>query len=155
VERLVVGVDGSSGSRRAVAEGIELARRLGTRVLFVSVRSPVSVLGDPFYQRKLTGQLKRTREAVDLAVAEADRFGVPAECEIVEGDPAQELLRAARYADAGMIVVGSRGVGAFAGVVLGSVSHWLVQHSTIPVLVVHDEQRAHDRADELELVGSP
>jgi nucleotide-binding universal stress UspA family protein len=154
VERIVIGVDGSPGSCAAAAEGIELARRLGAQTVFVAVRSPVSTLGDAFYQRKLTAQLKRTREAVDPAVAEAVRLGVPAECEIVEGDPARELLRAARYADAGMIVVGSRGLGAFAGVLLGSVSRWLVQHSAIPVLVVHDEHHAHIGARERELVGT-
>ena len=58
--------------------------------------------------------------------------------EIAEGDPVDELVRAARYQEAELIVVGSRGLGAIAGALLGSVSRALVQHSPVAVLVVKE-----------------
>jgi nucleotide-binding universal stress UspA family protein len=56
---------------------------------------------------------------------------------VAEGPPALELLKAAQNAD--LLVVGSRGHGAFAGMLLGSVSEHCVAHSSCPVVVVrHD-----------------
>jgi nucleotide-binding universal stress UspA family protein len=138
MNRIVIGSDGSPGSWAAVEDGLELARRLGAGVTFVCVRPPIALLGDPYYQRKLSEQLSHAREVLDEAMDEADRLGVEADCEIAEGDPVDELIRAARYQDAELIVVGSRGLGAIAGALLGSVSKALVQHSPVPVLVVKE-----------------
>lgn len=138
MNRIVIGTDGSPGGRAAVDQGLELARRLGASVTFICVRHPIVLLGDPYYQRKLSEQLNHARAALDEAMDEADRLGVDADCEIAEGDPVDELVRAARYQEAGLIVVGSRGLGAIAGALLGSVSRALVQHSPVPVLVVKE-----------------
>jgi nucleotide-binding universal stress UspA family protein len=53
---------------------------------------------------------------------------------VVEGHPAETLLHAATGAE--LLVVGSRGHGTFAGILLGSVSHYCVQHAPCPVVVV-------------------
>lgn len=138
MSRIVIGTDGSPGGLAAVGQGLELAQRLGASVTFVSVRHPIPLLGDPYYQRRLSQQLADARSALDQAMDAADRLGVDADCEIAEGDPVDELVRAARYQEADLIVVGSRGLGAIAGALLGSVSKALVQHSPVPVLVVKE-----------------
>ncbi len=138
MERIVIGTDGSPGSQAAVKEGVELARQLGVPVTFVHVRSPIALLGEPYYQRKLSSQLRQARAVLEAALAEAERVGVEADYEIAEGDPADEILRTARYREAGLIVVGSRGLGAIAGALLGSVSTAVVRHSSLPVLVVKE-----------------
>ena len=138
MNHIVIGTDGSPGARAAVSEGLEMARRLGGQVTFVAVRHGISVLGDPYYQHRLSDQLAHARAAVEDAMAEAERLGVHAEYEIAEGEAADEILKAARYREADLIVVGSRGLGAIAGALLGSVSRKLVQHSPIPVLVVKE-----------------
>lgn len=138
MNRIVIGTDGSPGSHAAVEEGLELARLVGAPVTFICVRQPIVLLGDPYYQRKLSEQLADARAALDLAMDEADQLGLEADCEIAEGDPVDELIRAARYQEADVIVVGSRGLGAIAGALIGSVSKALVQHSPVPVLVVKE-----------------
>jgi nucleotide-binding universal stress UspA family protein len=138
MDRIVIGTDGSPGGRAAVEEGLELARTLGVGVTFICARHPIALLGDPYYQRRLSEQLVHARAALDEALEEAARLGVEADCEIAEGDPVDELIRAARYQEADLIVVGSRGLGAVAGALLGSVSKALVQHSPVPVLVVKE-----------------
>jgi len=138
MNRIVIGTDGSPGGWVAVEEGLELARMLGVGVTFVCARHHIVLLGDPYYQRKLSEQLIHARAVLDEAMEEADRLGVEADCEIAEGDPVDELIRAARYQEADLIVIGSRGLGAIAGALLGSVSKALVQHSPVPVLVVKE-----------------
>ena len=154
MKQIVIATDGSPGGRAAVDEGLELARLLSGRATFVSVRHAIPVLGDPYYQHKLTEQLAHARTAVDDAMAEAERLGVTAEYEIAEGDAADEILRTARYHEADLIVVGSRGLGAIAGALLGSVSRKLVQHSPIPVVVVKEREPAEAGAHERKLTAA-
>ena len=133
---LIVGVDGSEGSRAAVDEAIDLAGNLGGIVTFVFVRKPPpGWLGDPYYQRALTGDLVDARRAVAEAVETATTAGIEAYSEILEGDPADELVSFADNRDADMIVVGSRGHGALAGALLGSVSQSISQHANRTVVV--------------------
>jgi nucleotide-binding universal stress UspA family protein len=154
MERILIGTDGSPGARAAVAEGIELARLLGAAVTFASVCRAGAIFGNPYYEGTETEAPAQARAAVEQAIEEAERLGVSADYEIVNGDPVDGLLRTARYREADLIVVGSRGLGAIAGAVLGSVSKALVQYSPLPVLVVKERVGAAaegGRAREREL----
>jgi nucleotide-binding universal stress UspA family protein len=141
MERIVIGTDGSPGACAAVLEGVELARLTGAAVTFVYVRHDIPLLGSPFYQRRLSDQLQHARAALTSAMEVADVHGVEAEEEIAEGDPVDEILRTAVFRDADMVVVGSRGLGAIAGALLGSVSKSLVEISPVPVLVARERVR--------------
>jgi len=140
MKRILVATDGSAGARVAVAEGLALAEETGASVTFVYVRHPISLLGRPGYQRKLSRQLAHARAALDEAMEEAERHGVDADSDITEGDVVDEILRAAVYRDAEMIVVGSRGLGAVSGALLGSVSRALLELAPVPVLVGKTER---------------
>ena len=134
--KLMVGVDGSDGSLAAVDEAIELAHGLEATLTFVYVRRPPSsLLGDLYYQRAISADLGRAKQAVDAAVATATAAGIEADAEILEGDPADEIVSLADNRDAALIVVGSRGHGALAGALLGSVSSSIAQHASRPVVV--------------------
>jgi len=129
-----------------VLDGLDLALATGLPVTFVYVRHDMPLLGSPFYERRLSKQLKRARAALDEAKAAADELGVEADTDITEGDVVEEILRAAIYRDADVIVVGSRGLGMVTGAVMGSVAKTLVELSPIPVLVVKTDQAAHAAA---------
>jgi nucleotide-binding universal stress UspA family protein len=151
---IVVGTDGSKGSAAAIAEGIDLAERMGAKVIFVAVmpRLP-DYLGEPLYQERLTEEHARARQALDEARALAAAAGIEAEYELLEGDPAQEIARIAESRDADLVVVGTRGIGALAGELLGSVSAGVVRRSHRPVVVVREPgERAREEAAEAAVI---
>jgi nucleotide-binding universal stress UspA family protein len=152
--RIVVATDGSDGSAAAVAEGIDLARRLGSEVVFVAVRPSVpGYLGAPLYQQRLSKDMVRARQALDHAREQAEHAGIKAEYEILEGDAAEAIARLAESRDADLVVVGTRGLAAAAGDLLGSVSAGVVRRSRRPVVVVrHPGER---RSREREAVAVP
>ena len=80
------------------------------------------------------------------SVHRAEQAGVEFETEILEGNPARRVAEIARLRGADLIVVGSRGCGAFAGALLGSVSVELVHRADRPVLVAREGGRARRKA---------
>jgi len=138
MDNIVVAVDGSDVGELAVREGLELAKDAGAKLTVVTVRQPISFLGAPYDQRELSRQLEHSRASLDRAKAAIDETGVEAAYEIREGDPAEEILRLAEDRRAELVVVGSRGLGAITGALLGSVSKAVVKGADRPVLVVKE-----------------
>jgi len=136
MKNIVIAIDGSDASQLAIREGLEIAKEAGAAVTVVTARQPISFLGAPYDQRELSRQLAHARAALDRAEAEAEAIGIEASYEIREGDPADEILRIAADRQADLVVLGSRGLGAIRGALLGSVSKAVVNGSDRPVLVV-------------------
>lgn len=133
---VIIATDGSESADQAVAAGARLARELGARAVVVYVRPSLGTLGEPYYQQKLSEQMEHARAALDHARRLADDEGVAAAEEIMEGEAAEQIVELARARDALVIVVGSRGLGAVAGALLGSVSSAILHRADRPVLVV-------------------
>jgi nucleotide-binding universal stress UspA family protein len=92
-------------------------------------------LGDPYDQRALSENLGAVRAALAKSIPYAAERHVEYETELLEGSPAKAILEFARSRDADLIVVGSRGLGAIKGALLGSVSSEIVHQADRPVLV--------------------
>jgi nucleotide-binding universal stress UspA family protein len=136
---ILIATDGSAGARAAVAAGLKLARDSGARVVILGVRQPpLPLFGDPYWQNKVSNELGRLRPALRAAVAEADELGVDAEYDLLEGDPAAEIVRLAKSRDVDVIVLGCRGLGAVASALLGSVSKRVIRDADRLVLVVKE-----------------
>ncbi|HSC48700.1 MAG TPA: universal stress protein, partial [Gaiellaceae bacterium] len=73
---------------------------------------------------------------LDAAREQAERQGVRAHTRLLKGEPVDEIVAYADTIDAGLIVVGSRGHGAIASALLGSVSRGILREARRPVLVV-------------------
>lgn len=140
-KRIVVGVDGSRLSIEALWKARRLAAVLGCSLQVVTVweysislAPPVPAdTWSPHTQAELT---------LDEALGEAFGEDVPADLQRTPlvGLPVELLIEASRGAE--MLVVGNRGRGGFAGLLLGSVSSTLAAHAHCPVLIVHRGESA-------------
>jgi nucleotide-binding universal stress UspA family protein len=133
---VVIATDGSESADGAVSAGAALARALGAGAVLVYVRPSLGTLGEPYYQEKLSEQMAHARSALDRAHRLVDEQAVEPDEEILEGEAAEQIVGLAHARDAVMIVVGSRGLGAVAGALLGSVSSGVLHRAGRPVLVV-------------------
>ena len=140
--RIVVGVDGSEPSLAALRWAQHLATLSSTTVLVVAVWEPATAFGlvgagwgavPPDWDIEGTTRLALDKSIV-AALGDDGAHGVEARVE--QGGPAQVLIELS--ADAQMLVVGSRGHGGFASLLLGSVSGACVEHARCPVLVVRE-----------------
>jgi nucleotide-binding universal stress UspA family protein len=131
--RIVVGVDGSPASLDALRWAVRQAELTGASVEAVTSWSYPTSYGFPVIANVDWEQGART--VLDQAIAAAvDESGPPVRRRVVEGHPARALADVAAGAD--LLVVGSRGHGGFTGLLLGSVSEYVVTHAPCPVVVV-------------------
>ncbi len=130
---VVVGVDGSTGSRDAVRWAAEYARLTGAELRAVaSWRWPNYVTRIP-PGADLAADTLRTLQEV-LAEVGAEFPDVPVSEHVVEGPGGPALLSQA--SDASLLVVGARGRAAYPGMLLGSVAEYCVRNGPCPVVVV-------------------
>ncbi len=137
IQRILVGVDGSADSRAALEFAAELAEQLGAEVVAVHALGLLDYL-QPGDEPVPTSS---HREEITAAFQDEwceplDRRGVRGRRIVEDGPPAMVLLRLADAESVDMIVVGSRGVGGFPELLLGSTSMQIVQHATVPVTVI-------------------
>ena len=136
--KIVVGVDGSAQSKDALRWAGRLSTALGAPIVAVIAWSVPNGMGYGFaYMPENWSPEADAHKIVDDAVDEVFGANRPSTLttEISHDHPAKALLSAA--ADATLLIVGSRGHGGFAGLLLGSVSAHCAEHATCPVLVVH------------------
>jgi nucleotide-binding universal stress UspA family protein len=146
---IIVGYDGSDGAKLALRVAAEEAEAHGVGLTILAAWHPVPVNAaavafttspDSSFSAELADAMGTVLEEAKALVHEY-ATELSAETLLVEGHAADELIRASR--DATMLVVGQRGRGAVAELILGSVSHQCVLHSHCPVLVVpHPDERS-------------
>ena len=135
---IVVGVDGSPASTNALEFAIEEAqlRRAELQVTYaypVIKRHVTGSTGRDYYDQ-VEADAKEVIQTIMKSAPSTD--GITAQWLGVPGNPAEVLIEASRGAT--ILVVGSRGVGGFMGLLMGSVSTQCVHHSHCPVLVVRE-----------------
>jgi nucleotide-binding universal stress UspA family protein len=133
VKRLVVGVDGSEMALQAVEWSATEAELRGSELLVVHV----NLWRDDVLRLAVFDDQRQIEEEILEAALERARSasrGIAIEGMATEPPAAEALIRAS--ADAALLVVGSRGLGGFLGLLLGSVSQQCVIHSKCPVVVV-------------------
>lgn len=106
---IIAAVEASETGTAAARSAARLARELEAPLTFVYVRRwPWAGLGAPYYQRRLDAEMAIARRALRAALATAEKEGVHADGEILEGRPARRVVEFARDRAARLVVLGSR-----------------------------------------------
>jgi nucleotide-binding universal stress UspA family protein len=141
IKLIVVGVDGSDSSRKALSWAYDEAAHHGASITAISSWHPPAMPMTPPYgslppegyasqpKQEALHLLERFVGALDVREPAVD-----VQTAVEEGNPAEVLIERSKEAD--LVVVGSRGHGGFKGMLLGSVSQHLVAHAECPVVVV-------------------
>lgn len=141
IATILVGVDGSEGSRRAAEHGAALARSRGASLLLTTVVRPPEgwwgIGGAPPTPEAMSTALVEGQQRILAEVVEhLDLEGIDYETIEDIGDPASRLLALTEERDADLIVIGRRGANLAERVILGSVADRITHLSETPVLVV-------------------
>lgn len=135
-KRILVPVDGSESSDRAIEQAVALAEVCGAELNFLYVANINQLaINACLSDAILEAVTKAGNVILDRAMNKIPK-GVKAEGFSETGSPAVVILDFANEKDADLIIVGSRGLGLVKGVLLGSVSQHLVEQAKCPVMVV-------------------
>jgi len=140
--RILVAVDGSPFAERALAQAVDLSRKYGARLLIVHVvlrrfyavtPSEAGVLATTVFVKEMESEGKKIITKSEEVVKAA---GVTYESKLVQGVPADEIVRIAQAEKVDLIVIGSRGLTEVRAFLLGSVSDKVTHHAKCPILIV-------------------
>ncbi len=153
-KRILVALDGSENSSRASQVALELAEKLKAELVVLhaiippalyyhtEISSEGPVIEPPTHEKEIDLYLEYSRTVgrgiVDGTVSEAKKRGIVVKAEIPEATSSvvETIVNQAVKENADLIIVGTRGLGGFKKLILGSVSNGVVSHAHCPVLVI-------------------
>jgi len=147
IKRVMIATDGSDTSKKAAVIGIDIARRANGTVTAVYVMDISRLSHLPGYatlpglKEKILALIQdEGRQAIEFVQDRAQVMSVPCNKIIAQGNPGEELLKAAREQEADLLVMGKIGRTAVEKFLLGSVAEKVVLQSTIPVLLIKSDE---------------
>ena len=140
LKKILVAIDGSPQSLKALDIAIDMARRFESRLYIIHVieeqKYMLAINYPPAYPEMVDSLLKSAKELLDDATKKAVEQGINAEQLLERGDAASKIIDAADNLGVDMIVMGSRGLRGITKFLLGSVSERVVKYSKRPVMVI-------------------
>ena len=136
MKNILVPVDGSEGADRAIEKAVMLAQTCGAKLNFLYVANINQLAINAVLSGAILDSVTKAGNVILDRALEMVPAGVAKESFSDTGSPAVVILDFAETNDIDLIVMGSRGLGVVKGVLLGSVSQYVVEQSKCPVLVV-------------------
>lgn len=142
LKRILVPVDFSDCSRKALAYAIPFARQFGATVTLVFVIQPYMPISDmvPLDVEAIETRMRETGEKELAALKASIEPDVKAETAVRIGNPHLEIVRAARDLPADLIILSTHGRTGLSHVLMGSTAERVVRHANCPVLVLREHE---------------
>jgi nucleotide-binding universal stress UspA family protein len=143
VQKILIAVDFSSHSQKAVDDGVDLAKRLGAEVHLVHAFDVPVPMVTPYEVAVPTGFVEQARESAKQRLQEVEdkvkAAGVPVHAHLTEAPAAHAVARAAEELGVDLIVMGTRGNTGLKHVILGSVAERTLRLAPCSVLTVKSD----------------
>ncbi len=138
-QKILVAVDDSPAAKKAVNYAEQLAKLTHAQILVVHAYPKIpDYLGEPNLSQTIARHLEKAEELVEPMIKQLQDAGIDVIPEILEGPPADAILRVADAREVDLIVMGARGLGSVASMLLGSVSQKVLAHAKCPVMIVRE-----------------
>jgi len=136
--KVLVPIDGSNISIKAMQHAAEIASKMGATITLFHVVTPLpSSIQSTVYEKQLIDAiLDNGKDILDMAKNDLNSIDLAVDTEMVLGEPSFEICQKAKEGDFDLVVIGSRGLGELSGFIMGSISRRVVRHLHCPVLVV-------------------
>jgi nucleotide-binding universal stress UspA family protein len=137
-EKVLLAVDGSEHALHAARTAADLARTVNaTEFRIVAVYDFIPpYLGEPNLQFAIDARMEEAKAIMRKAIDTVGDIPCEIHTEFIEGSAAEAIIEVATTRESNVIVIGSRGLGTLAGLLLGSTSQKVVAHAPCPVLIV-------------------
>ena len=136
IKKILVPVDGSASSDRAVAQAISIAELCESKLFFLYVANINQLAINAFLSDAILAAVKKAGEVILNRAVNMLPSEIQYEKFSETGSPAVTILDFEKKLQPDLIVMGSRGLGIVKGVLLGSVSQFITEQSNCPVLIV-------------------
>ena len=136
---ILVPIDGSDNSYRALDAALLLSEKLGSNISVIHVMEevPITHIGSEKILNELLEAYKKENQDILLKCSEiANQKGLTIKTFLLQGNPASVILDYNKKKKFDLVIVGSRGLGKFKELILGSVSSKIVHHSPCAVLLI-------------------
>lgn len=137
--KIIVAIDGSNNSERAVIEAKTYGECVGAEITILTVMKPITTTyyGNIELSKVDNENIKKSKqEILNKALKEFEDYPEAVHTKLRKGNPADEILEEAEEGAYDLIVMGSRGLGAFTRTILGSVSNKVLNHTDTNVLTI-------------------
>jgi nucleotide-binding universal stress UspA family protein len=137
--KILVPVDGSDNSYRALDAALFLSEKLGSNITVIHVMEDVPVLyieSQKLLSELLENYKKEKQDILSKCSEIATKKGETIKTVLLQGNPASIILDFSKKEKYDIVIMGSRGMGKFKEIILGSVSSKIVHHSSCPVMLI-------------------
>ncbi len=146
-KKILVTIDGSDPAKLAFDFGVGLADRDGAELVVLTVVPPlpfyIAEEGELSYHPRLLDDIEQFHEKLLVEAIQDlqnDHEGLKVSTILRKGNPARNIVEAAREEEVDLIVLGNRGIGGILSWMLGSTSRRVAEACTVPVLIVKDRK---------------
>jgi nucleotide-binding universal stress UspA family protein len=137
--KILVPVDGSDNSYRALEAALVLSEKLGSNISVVNVMEQVPIThieSEKLLSELLEAYKKENQEILSKCSEIARQKGIAIKSVLLQGNPAPVILDFIRKENFDLVIMGSRGMGKFKELILGSVSSKIMHHSPCAIMII-------------------
>lgn len=137
--KILVPVDGSDNSYKALEAALVLSEKLGSNISVVNVMEQVPIIhieSEKLLSELLEAYKKENQEILSKCSDIARQKGIAIKTVLLQGNPAPVILDYSKKENFDLVIMGSRGMGKFKELILGSVSSKIVHHSPCAIMII-------------------